>query len=309
MVDLRLRTRIPDDELEEKKGKILTDEDYNILVTRDAFVRGPDGAPLAIFRKNAVPAELRDQAYPILHEFRNATTSNRGIASGSRRVSGGSQKRSYAREVPSAIVGAFDPSGPKAYCRLTSFTGTETEKMAELHPLLQFVGERMREEVADRWQAQMEYVERTQEDWVIPGTPFTTVTINNTWPTAVHTDKGDLDAGFSNLTVLRRGDYTGGVFCFPEFRIGFDLNDGDLILMDAHQWHGNTQIYCETCDEKLNGYHECADGFGGEGENKVERISVVAYYRTRMVECGTITDEAEKARVLNEQRANAAVGE
>jgi hypothetical protein len=162
----------------------------------------------------------------------------------------------------------------------------------------------------------MEFVRRTDADWMIPGTPFTTVTINNTWPTAVHTDKGDLDAGFSNLTVLRRGSYTGGVFVFPRYRIGFDLHDGDLILMNAHEWHGNTQIVCATCGEKLNGYHECertvaplTDAEETRIINRVERISVVAYYRTRMVECGTIEDEAEKARVLSEQRAAAAVGE
>lgn len=320
MIDLRLRTKIPDDELAEKVGKILTDADYNLLITGDAYVRGPDGAPLAIFRKAAVPPELIAQAYPMLHGMRNATTSNRGVASGTKRVSGGTGKRSYSREVPSAIVGAFDPSGPQQFCRLTTFTGSETEKMETLHPLLRFVGDRMREEVEDRWRAQMGFVKRTEPDWVIPGTPFTTVTVNNTWPTAVHTDKGDLDEGFSNLTVIRRGDYSGGVFVFPRYRVGFDMGEGDLILMNAHEHHGNTQIVCNTCEEKLNGYHECEESRGSGAAalaspgnpfdgNAVERISVVAYYRTRMVECGTVGDEAEKARVFREQRAEAAIGQ
>lgn len=325
MIDIRLRTQIPDDELNEKVGKILTDDDYNLLATRDTLVRKPDGSPLAIFRKGAIPPELREQAYPMLHEFRRVTTSNRGVASGSERVEGGSGKRSYSREVPSSIIGAFDPSGPQTWCRQTAFSGRETEKMTELFPFLRFVGDAMYEAVPDRWLAQSDYVKKTDPAWVIPGTPFTTVTINNTWPTAVHTDKGDLDEGFSNLAVLRRGDYRGGVFVFPRYRVGFDLHDGDLILMDAHEWHGNTQIECATCGEKLNGYHECwidrrgyetsmepevsLDSEIDEPLNVVERISVVAYYRTNMVKCGTPADEAEKQRIAQSERAAARIGE
>lgn len=303
MIDLRLRTQIPDDELTEKMGKILTPADYNLLVTGPAFIRKPDGSPLAVYLPAAIPQAMREQAYPVLHGLRHATTSNRGTASGTERVTGGSGKRSYSREVPSAIIGSFDPTGPRQYCRLTAFTGAETEKMRELHPLLRLIGARMREHVPERWRIQHEYVQHTSPDWVIPGTPFTTVTVNNTWATATHTDKGDLERGFSNLAVLRRGGYTGGVFCFPRYRVAFDTQDGDLILMDAHAEHGNTAIRCTACGETLNGYHECGD------HETAERISVVAYYRSKMHECGTATDEAEKARVFAEQRAEAAVGQ
>jgi hypothetical protein len=121
----------------------------------------------------------------------------------------------------------------------------------------------------------MAQVDKTHPEWVVPGTPFTTITVNNTYPTGVHTDKGDLEQGFSNLTVLRRGRYSGGVFLFPEYRIGVDMGDGDLLLMDAHEYHGNTALHLESPD--------------------AERISVVAYFRTRMVECGTAAEEADRA--------------
>jgi len=129
VIDVRLRTVIPDDELQEKVGKILTDSDINMLITGPAMIRKPDGSPLAIFKPGAIPPELRAQAYPILHELRGYKTSNRGVASGTERVTGGSGKRSYSREVPSAIIGSFDPSGPKQYCRLTAFSGQEVGKM------------------------------------------------------------------------------------------------------------------------------------------------------------------------------------
>jgi len=129
--------------------------------------------------------------------------------------------------------------------------------------------------VPDRHAAQQAQVDATHPDWVVPGTPFTTITVNNTYPTGVHTDKGDLDAGFSNLTVVRRGSYSGGIFLFPAYRVGVDMADGDLLLMDAHEYHGNTPLELASDD--------------------AERISVVAYYRTRMVECGNAEQEADRA--------------
>jgi hypothetical protein len=52
------------------------------------------------------------------------------------------------------------------------------------------------------------------------------------------------------------------------------MKEGDLILMDAHQWHGNVAI------ERLS--------------DDAERISLVLYYRTNMMFCGTMEAEAEK---------------
>ncbi len=245
MIDVRVRSTISDDELAGKMGKVLTEADLNILVTGDTLVRKPNGQPLAIYIREAIRPETREEAYPILHPFKDAMTTNRGATSGSRRVPGGSGKRSYSRPIPSAIVGAFDPVGPQQYCRLTSFTGREPDKMAALHPLLREVGDHFRRLVSDRWRVQMDHVRRTDPAWLIPDTPFTTVTINNTYPTAVHTDKGDLEAGFSNLTVLRRGEYEGGNLTFPRYRVGVNMRDGDLLLMDAHEPHGNTPIVCE----------------------------------------------------------------
>ena len=106
--------------------------------------------------------------------------------------------------------------------------------------------------------------------------PWTTVTVNNTYPTGVHKDQGDLDEGFSNLAVLRRGDYAGGHLTFPRYRVAVNMQDGDLILMDAHEWHGNTQMRLDSED--------------------AERISVVLYYRTNMITCGTAEEEIEHAK-------------
>ena len=116
----------------------------------------------------------------------------------------------------------------------------------------------------------------------------------NSYSTGVHKDKGDLDAGFSALACLRRGTYTGGVLTFPQYRVGADMQDGDLMLMDAHQWHGNTKMIC-ACGDQVQKRPCVTCG--------AERISVVCYYRTRMAKCGTAEEEYQRALDNTEKRS------
>jgi hypothetical protein len=76
----------------------------------------------------------------------------------------------------------------------------------------------------------------------IPNTSFTTVTTNVNYQTSTHTDKGDDDEGFGNLAVIERGNYTGGETCFPQYGIGVDVRNGDILFMDVHQPHSNLPI-------------------------------------------------------------------
>lgn len=306
MIDVRLRSRITDAELEQKIGKLLTDDDYNLLLTRDAFVRKPDGSPLAVYLRGVVPPEVYEQAYPILHRLRASKTNNRGQAAGAPVLAEG---KHYEREKPvygkgkavaSAIVGSFEAAASKQWCRLTAFTRDEVEQWQELFPLFTFIAEEFARHVPERYVAQSAVARKTDEAWVVPGTPFTTITVNNSYPTGVHTDKGDLDEGFSNLFVIRRGEYSGGRLCFPRFRVAVDMQEGDLLLMDAHEWHGNTPLYC-ACGDRLDSKpcEKC----------EAERISVVCYFRTNMAKCGSPASEAERQKTALENRNAAREGE
>lgn len=299
MLELRLRNKVSEEEMALKTGKMLLPSDINVLITGPTRVLKPDGQPLCVFIPDAIPQELKELAYPILHRLRNSYTSNRGLASGSKRAAGAST-RSYARSVDSAILGAFDKAGPIKYCRLTAWTGKEMESWEQLRPYFEKIAELFKEYVPDRFANQAREAARTDPEWVIPGTPFTTITVNNTYPTGVHKDAGDLDAGFSTITCLRRGEYKGGTLCFPEYRVGADLHDGDLILMDAHEWHGNIEFDPKP-ERDLSGKLLRDPGF--------ERISVVSYFRTKMIACGSAADEQERQRILEEEKAAALVGE
>lgn len=299
MMTIRLRNRTHPDTLAQQQGKHLTPEDYSILLSGPLPVKAlkPNGQPLVVYlpgRLSKVQAE-HPEVYEILHGLKSAKTDNRGLASGSRRLLPPGQKRSRTRLIASSIIGAADPMGTQPYCRLTAWTGKNLPKWEQLQPYLAEIAQAFEECVPDRYAVQQEYVSRTHPDWVVPGTPFTTITVNNTYSTGVHKDSGDLAEGFSCLAVLRRGSYTGGQLCFPEWRVAADLHDGDMLLMDAHDWHGNVELKCRHGHKEMKA-QEC-------GDCQAERISVVAYYRQKMTDCGSYEEETQKAHAAAERRS------
>ena len=287
LAEIRVRSRIPKVELDKKVGRILTGDDYNVRLTGATKVLGPGGQPLAIYLPGVLSGPLNEESYPVLHGIK-AKTDNRALASGSKLHTVNRQAR--ANSVRSAVIGSFDGAGSQQsrfpYCRTTAWTGKHTEEFSSLYPLFQYIGRQMERYVPKRYAVQWARAEATDPAWRVPGTPFTTMTVNNTYPTGVHVDKGDLDAGFSCLAVWRRGQYSGGHLTLPEWRIAVDMQDGDLLLMDAHQWHGNTALEL--------------------GSDDAERISLVLYYRTAMLACGTAGDELGKQIVAKKKAFHAA---
>lgn len=295
MTELRLRTRAHPDQVAAQVGKVLGPRDFDVLLTGHTRVLKPDGRPLAIYLPGWAAEQAADpQLYAVLHSLRSIKTDNRGKASGTRRLTYGAQKRSRSRLVASTIVGALDARagmgtrGAAPLCRLTAWTGKHLPEYATLRPLLARIAEGLVAHVPDRAAAQQAQAEQTHPAWLVPGTPFTTVTVNNSYATGVHTDKGDLDAGFSTLACLRRGGpYTGGQLVFPEYRVAVDMHDGDVLLMDAHEWHGNAALRCACSPDPML---ELCPSCGAE------RISVVAYFRTRMAACADPAEEVANAQ-------------
>jgi hypothetical protein len=304
VTELRVRTKVPDRDMEDRAGKCPGDADYDVLLTGPAKVVKLDGRPLAVYLPAAVAAELdKPGIYGILHELHANVSRNRGLASGSPRFRS-RQTRSYTRPVSSAIIGAIDPGGQQRYCRLTSWTGTHLPQWQALQPLLAAIAGRLAEHVPDRYAAQLAEADRTDPAWVVPGTPFTTVTVNNTFSTGTHTDRGDLDAGFSTICCARKGHYAGGRLVFPQYRIAADLGHGDLMLMDAHEWHGNTLITCPCGtpnhdDNRREHYGPCTTC-------GAERITLVSYFRTKLTTCGSPADELRRADAYRDHAEQAA---
>ena len=128
-----------------------------------------------------------------------------------------------------------------------------------------------------RHSAQESACKALNPSWVIRETPFTTMTVNYNVCGAVHKDAGDFKDGMGIITCHRRGVYRGGVLGFPEYGLGVELFDRDLLFFNPHDWHGVTDFV------------DAQDGF--------ERISVVYYMRADMAKCGSPEEELERVRL------------
>lgn len=95
-------------------------------------------------------------------------------------------------------------------------------------------------------------------------------------PSGVHTDKGDYKDGFGVIVVLRRGQYRGAHLVFPEWGVSADLQHGDVLFFNSHDWHGVTPFRDLASD--------------------AIRISLVFYFREKMVKCGNGAAELENAK-------------
>jgi len=270
--EIRIRTKIPQVELAQKIGKIVTDDDYGILLTGPTRVIKPDGRPLCVYLPKAISEENRALAWPIVSELKG-TTGNRGYVSAAPGYK--DYKQTRFREVASHILGNFEAAPPRfPACRLTAWTIDHPLDWPKLFPLCQEVNHYFAQNVPDRWNAQMHYCEQVHPEWMIPGTVFGTLTVNLSYSTGVHQDDGDLREGFSCIAVFKQGEYTGGVLTFPEYRIAVNLQDRDLLLMDAGEFHGNSNLELLSEDAK--------------------RVSVVFYMRSNMHLCGSPKEEAAK---------------
>jgi len=288
-----VRTRVPVAQVAAWKGRHAEKDHYDLLVTGDADVLAPDGSPLISVRRNALCSDAVAEAKPTLHwmrrfssdaraEYSGAMVSRRRKADGTLSVSTGAYDEDGNRiTVPSCIAGSFEPQGGRhPFCRQTAMLQHHPEEWASLQPLLRSIAQVYQSVMPLRYEVQMQTVRRTEPAWVIPGTPFTTITVNNSVPAAYHQDGGDLKEGFGCLAVFSRGEFNNFELVIPEYRIAAQLRDGDTLFFDPTVWHGNVPPTVTHGDKNEDWY----------------RISLVAYYRAGILGCGTPEAELERAK-------------
>ena len=194
-------------------------------------------------------------------------------------------------QVASNPIGFYEESKNfcKLPCRLTHFTRTNYQKYNEGLPFIQKISDMFQELIPDAYEKQLEQADK-KPHLKIPGTPFSTITINRNFRTALHRDAGDFKEGFGNLTVIERGKYHGGYTVLPQFGVAVNVRSNDFLAMDVHQWHGNTQIYETEEDKEFNATLE--PSFKDNPEvgtvgiyEKYTRLTFVCYLREKIVNC------------------------
>lgn len=298
---VQLKTCLSDSETEVLAKRFVDLSQVDLVVNETTTVLKPNGDPLLIYIKDVLPRNLCRTAFDVFKKVDVWTGGlNRGNAAGIiegatddrvREGLGGHQgettryypikedgtvsNTAIAAAVPSAIVGYFDRYPRTPYCRQTAFNLNHQELWQQALPFVRRVSGVFEEYAPKQHGAQKAFVDRCHPDFIIPGTIFSTITVNRDWRTAVHTDTGDYESGLGCMTVLQGGNYEGGELIFPKYRAAVDMRLGGVCLADVHEWHGNNPI----------------SGIPGQ----YVRISLVLYCRQGMIECGSAAFELERA--------------
>lgn len=268
------------------QGKYLSKEDCKLLFVSDCDIYDTEsGRCIAKFRKRVIPPIVQLKAFEALLPAATSTDA-RGSSAGEREdgdlykknilSNGKLSKQNRAKLINSGIAGYYDRSVRFPNCRLTAFNRHHMDKFKEGYPIIKLVSDLYSVLMPSHYKAQKKVADKTSKDFVIPNTVFTTVTVNKNWQTAVHKDVGDFKEGFGNLVAIRKGTFTGGYFVLPRWGVGFDLQNGDLLMVDVHQWHGNTPII--------------------KDDPSAIRLSLVMYYRENMIKCGTMEEELKRVK-------------
>lgn len=301
-----------DDEIKSREGEYFNEDHYHTIINEDCDVYSDTGLLLLKLRKNVIDSELGKQTVLALRNAAKKKHENRGAAAGElnrnkmaryigefvtpgkfrtrfkSNSTGILSKQATSNLSPSNIIGFFDKpdrnlKGKGSQCRLTAFNRDYPELWNKTEPFIQACDNQFKILVPERYKIQKS---RAQEvpDFSIKNTAFSTITINYSWRTALHRDKGDLVEGFGNIIVLEdhlnKNAYTGGYTGFPQYGVAANIRHGDFMAMNVHEWHCNTEM--KPVFNEVFGKWKKKDITNGWHYN---RLSLVCYLREKMIRC------------------------
>lgn len=286
MKKIVLKKQMTDAQAETLVASYINESYFDQLIQESCDVYDTAGKLLAKFRKGVLPQETLKLG---VESFRGSIgqSHNRGNSAGGYyfedKKDGTKSKARMSASVESGIVGALEGGGLNPFCRLTAFTATYFEQFKQGIPFVEAIDRLYAELAPEHYKIQKEYAKATNPNYIIGNTAFSTVTVNKNFRTAVHQDKGDLPQGFGNLIAYREGEWTGGYFCLPQYRVAFDLRNTDVLFVDVHKHHANTPFYYNGVELK-------------EWPDDQLRISFVIYYREEIIKCPSPTEELKRMK-------------
>ncbi len=199
-------------------------------ITKSAIGFHSDGSLMFLFLKDVIPQSLQNDALVGLKamKFKSCDKSNRKELKGANAFNcnnpaGELNYGFYARHK----IGTFIP------------TRNQRDQFAKVFPLL----DQMCKVFANRLPRKfMEQNVGVPEEFRMAGfTPFSSVAILKSAPSAVHTDARNGN-NFACMTSIEdpAAPYSGGAFCFVEYGVQIAVKPGDLLIASTPKdWHAN----------------------------------------------------------------------
>lgn len=178
-------------------------------------------------------------------------------------------KTTYANSVNSGIAGWYDRYPRIPWGRATSYTERYPEKFQKSYPYLQHLASAFQQMLPWRYGNQKRAADQIDPRFLVPNTPFSTITVNRNFRTAAHYDPANMDDGFANICVFSNSDkYRGAYLVFPEIGYAVNIRPGDLLFVNNMAGlHGNTELILD--------------------DPNAERISIIAFFHEGMLTLGS----------------------
>jgi hypothetical protein len=325
---ITLKPLMTNDEIKAREGTYFEEKEIKEILDESADVYGLDPATgekklLARFRKAVLPeAEIR-QGWEAYYQTA-APSRNRGAAAGPIQLksnywknrnpvdvkkwsarymqNGQKSKMSVNNNVFSSVLGYFEQTPFMGLpCRLTSYTQRYFDRYVHGLPFIKQIDAVFQKLIPTNYAKQLAAA-KAARNYQIAGTAFSSVTINRNFRTALHMDDGDFREGFGNLSVIERGQYSGGATVFPRYGVGFNVRTGDFLAMDVHEWHCNTEMTETPAQHAFNKslpriHNDSASTGTLGGEKAFTRISFVCYLREKLRGCKAADTDAYYKRI------------
>jgi hypothetical protein len=195
-------------------------------------------------------------------------------------------KTTYANAVNSGIAGWYDRYPRIPYGRPTTYTRENFEKFTKAYPYLQSLAKGFAELLPWRYNNQKTAADSVDPRFVVPETPFTTITVNRNFRTAAHYDPANMENGFANICVVSKNDnYSGAYLVFPEIGYAVNIRPTDLLFVNNQAGlHGNTELVLH--------------------DDTAERVSMIAFFHEGMLELGSYDYEDTRREFVDSRRLN-----
>src|ERR1700680_1879952 len=253
-----------DAEVEDMRGTLPKDYDYEHLIQDEARVEVQGEGVLALLVRNCFSPKLVKESAKLLRTV-HRDLSNRGsiIYKGSMMHAERKDGRlDPATAVPPSLLqllqdqnarlgltgpysdflGYMDRVRGKDFCRETAWSLKRPDIFEISRPLVKEVEYVNKHGLPTHWKRQRDFMKQVFQDFKYHNSMFSTVTINLNVQSAYHTDSGAFRGGMGNLVVLELGRDDSGILLMPRERVAFLVRPTDCLLMDVHHMHGNRPL-------------------------------------------------------------------